>query len=75
MSKWWIINTLESTKKKYIVDAYSEEEAIKLIHSQLPHEVSVLGEQIYEIESINLYEYETVYKSDNTQMAINWSEH
>jgi len=66
----WVISTLESIKKEYVIDAYTEKEAKEKMYTQVPSGVDVLGEQIYKIECINEYEYDKFYKE--FQMTINW---
>lgn len=66
----WVISTLESIKKEYVIDAYTEKEAKEKMYTQAPNDVNVLGEQIYTIECINEYEYDKFYKE--SQMTINW---
>ena len=66
----WVISTLESIKKEYVIDAYTEKEAKEKMYTQAPSGVDVLGEQIYTIECINEYEHDKFYKE--SQMTINW---
>ena len=59
MSKY-VINTVEVTKRVYLVEAYSQSEALDKNIERGPEsadEVEVLGEMTYSIEAINEYEY------------------
>ena len=57
MSKW-VIDTVELIKRQYVVDAYSRDEAIGKMKDQAPHNIEVLSDTIFDIHSINEYEYE-----------------
>ena len=59
MSKY-VINTLEVTKRVYLVEAYSQMEALDKNIERGPdsaEKVEVLGEMTYSIDAINEYEY------------------
>ena len=59
MSKY-VINTVEVTKRVYLVEAYSQSEALDKNIERGPEsadEVEVLGEMTYSIDAINEYEY------------------
>jgi len=59
MSKY-VINTVEITKRVYLVEAYSQSEALDKNIERGPDsadKVEVLGEMTYSIEAINEYEY------------------
>ena len=59
MSKY-VISTVEVTKRVYLVEAYSQSEALDKNIERGPEsadEVEVLGEMTYSIEAINEYEY------------------
>ena len=60
MSKY-VINTVEVTKRVYLVEAYSQMEALDKNIERGPdsaEKVEVLGEMTYSIEAINSYEYQ-----------------
>ena len=57
----YVINTVEIIKRVYLVDAYSESEALDKNIERGPEsadKVEVLGEMTYSIETINEYEYQ-----------------
>ena len=59
MSKY-VINTVEVTKRVYLVEAYSQMEALDKNIERGPdsaEKVEVLGEMTYSIDAINEYEY------------------
>ena len=56
----YVISTVEVTKRVYLVEAYSQSEALDKNIERGPEsadEVEVLGEMTYSIEAINEYEY------------------
>ena len=60
MSKY-VISTVEIIKRVYVIEAYSESEALDKNIERGPEsadKVEVLGEMTYSIESINSYEYQ-----------------
>ena len=65
MSKY-VISTVEVTKRVYLVEAYSQSEALDKNIEMGPEsadEVEVLGEMTYSIEAINEYEYNKEWKT------------
>ena len=59
MSKY-VISTVEVTKRVYLVEAYSQSEALDKNIERGPdsaEKVEVLGEMTYSIDAINEYEY------------------
>jgi hypothetical protein len=56
MSKW-IVDTVELIKRQYVIDAYTKDEAIGKMEEQAPHNVEVLSNTIYDIRTVNEYEY------------------
>ena len=65
MSKY-VISTVEVTKRVYLVEAYSQSEALDKNIERGPEsadEVEVLGEMTYSIEAINEYEYNKEWKT------------
>ena len=60
MSKY-VISTVEVIKRVYVIEAYSEMEALDKSIEMSPEDaekVEVLGEMTYSIEAINSYEYQ-----------------
>jgi len=69
MSKY-VISTVEVTKRVYLVEAYSQSEALDKNIERGPEsadEVEVLGEMTYSIEAINEYEYNKEWKTKTKQ--------
>ena len=69
MSKY-VISTVEVTKRVYLVEAYSQSEALDKNIERGPEsadEVEVLGEMTYSIEAINEYEYNNEWKTKTKQ--------
>ena len=56
MSKW-IVDTVELIKRQYVIDAYTKDEAIGKMEEQASHNVEVLSNTIYDIRTVNEYEY------------------
>ena len=57
----YVINTVEIIKRVYLVDAYSDSEALDKNIERGPEsadKVEVLGEMTYSLETINSYEYQ-----------------
>ena len=65
MSKY-VISTVEVTKRVYLVEAYSQSEALDKNIERGPdsaEKVEVLGEMTYSIDAINEYEYNKEWKT------------
>ena len=58
----WVIDTVELIKKQYVVDAYLPDDALKLTKEQAPLVVEVLSDTVYDIHSINEWEYNKEWK-------------
>ena len=54
----YVINTVEIVKRVYVVDAFTEKEALDKHLDQAPDKVEFIGELVYSIETINEYEYQ-----------------
>ena len=61
MSKW-IVDVVELIKRQYLIDAYTKDEAIGKMEEQAPHNVEVLSNTIYDIRTVNEYEYNKNWK-------------
>ena len=62
----YVISTVEVTKRVYLVEAYSQSEALDKNIERGPEsadEVEVLGEMTYSIDAINEYEYNKEWKT------------
>ena len=58
----YVINTVEIVKRIYVVDAYTEKEALDKHLDQAPDKVEFIGELTYSVETINEYEYNKEWK-------------
>ena len=58
----YVIDTVELIKKQYVVEAYTERAATELMGEQAPDVVEVLSDTIYNIHTINEYEYNQKWK-------------
>ena len=66
----YVISTVEVTKRVYLVEAYSQSEALDKNIERGPdsaEKVEVLGEMTYSIDAINEYEYNKDWKSETKQ--------
>ena len=61
MSKY-VIDTIELIKKQYVVDAYAPGDALELMRERAPVVVEVLSDTVYDIHTINEYEYNKEWK-------------
>ena len=53
----WVIDTVELKKRQYVIDAYSEKEAIDKMEDAEPVLQEIVSDSIYNIHTINEYEY------------------
>ena len=53
----FIIDTVELKKRQYVIDAYSEKEAIDKMEDSEPVLQEIVSDSIYNIHTINEYEY------------------
>ena len=53
----YVIDMVELKKRQYVIDAFSEQEAIGKLEDAEPHTIEVLSDTIYGIHTINEYEY------------------
>ena len=58
----YVINTVEIVKRIYVVDAYTEKEALDKHLDQAPDKVEFIGELTYSVETINEHEYNQEWK-------------
>ena len=75
MSKY-VISTVEITKRIYLVEAYSQTEALDKNIERGPdsaEKVEVLGEMTYSIDAINEYEYNKDWKPKWEEYKEQWS--
>ena len=53
----FVIDTVELKKRQYVIDAYSEREAIDKMEDSEPVLQHIISDSIYNIHTINEYEY------------------
>ena len=53
----FVIDTVELKKRQYVIDAYSEREAIDKMEDAEPVLQHIISDSIYNIHTINEYEY------------------
>ena len=58
----YVIDTIELIKKQYVVDAYLPDDALELMRERAPIKVEVLSTTVYDIHTVNEYEYNKEWK-------------
>ena len=53
----YVIDTVELKKRQYVIDAFSEREAIDKMEDSEPILQEIVSDSIYNIHTINEYEY------------------
>ena len=53
----YVIDTVELKKRQYVIDAYSEKEAIDKMEDAEPVLQHIVSDSIFNIHTINEYEY------------------
>ena len=64
----YVIDTVELIKRQYVVDAYTEEEAIKKMEDAEPVLQEIVSDSIFNIHTINEYEFKKDYKPKQQEM-------
>ena len=60
----YVIDTVELKKRQYVIEAYTERAAIELMDETEPTLQEVLSDTIFNIHTINEYEYKSEYKRE-----------
>ena len=60
----YVIDTVELKKRQYVIDAYSEKEAIDKMEDAEPVLQQIVSDSIFNIHIINEYEYKNEYKRE-----------
>ena len=60
----YVIDTVELKKRQYVIDAYSEKEAIDKMEDAEPVIQHIVSDSIFNIHIINEYEYKNEYKRE-----------
>ena len=58
----FVIDTVELKKRQYVIDAFSEREAIDKMEDAEPVLQEIVSDSIFNIHTINEYEYNTQWK-------------
>ena len=66
MSKW-VIETVELLKKTYVVEAYTQEVAVDKVENKYLWNTEELSTTIFDIHSINEYEYNKDWSKEPLQ--------
>ena len=56
----YVIDTVELKKRQYVIEAYNEKAALELLEDTEPIKQEVLSDTIYNIHTINEYEYKNM---------------
>ena len=64
---YWVIEEMSVTRKQYVVESYTEENAASLYMNTQPVEEERIMDDIFTIHPINLFEYQQKYQ-DTKQM-------
>ena len=60
----YVIDTVELKKRQYVINAYSEREAIDKLEDAEPVIQHIVSDSIFNIHTINEYEYKNEYKRE-----------
>ena len=60
----YVIDTVELKKRQYVIDAFSEREAIDKMEDAEPTLQEIVSDSIFNIHIINEYEYKNEYKRE-----------
>lgn len=64
---YWVIEEVSVNRKKYVVESYTEKGAIDLYRKTEPVEEERISDEVFMINTINLFEYQQKYPN-TTQM-------
>lgn len=64
---YWVIEEVSVNRKKYVVESYTEKGAIDLYRKTEPVEEERISDEVFMINTINLFEYQQKYQN-TTQM-------
>ena len=59
---YWVIEEMSVTRKQYVVESYTKEDAKLLYRKTKPVEEESISDEVFIIDAINLFEYEARYK-------------
>ena len=64
----FVIDTVELKKRQYVIDAYSEREAIGKMEDAEPVLQEIVSDSIFGIHTINEYEFKKEYKPKQREL-------
>ena len=69
----YVIDTVELKKRQYVIDAFSEREAIDKMEDSEPILQEIVSDSIFNIHTINEYEYNKEWKPKWEEYKKQWS--
>ena len=69
----YVIDTVELKKRQYVIDAFSEREAIDKMEDSEPILQEIVSDSIFNIHTINEYEYNKDWKPKWEEYKKQWS--
>ena len=69
----YVIDTVELKKRQYVIDAFSEREAIDKLEDAEPILQEIISDSIFNIHTINEYEYNKEWKPKWEEYKKQWS--
>ena len=69
----YVIDTVELKKRQYVIDAFSEREAIDKMEDAEPILQEIVSDSIFNIHTINEYEYNKECKPKWEEYKSKWS--
>ena len=64
----FVIDTVELKKRQYVIDAFSEREAIDKMEDAEPILQKVISDSIFNIHTVNEYEFKKDYRPQQREM-------
>ena len=64
----YVIDTVELIKRQYVIDAFSEREAIDKMEDSNPVLQEIVSDSIFGIYTVNEYEFKKDYKPKQQEM-------
>ena len=69
----YVLDTVELKKRQYVIDAFSEREAIDKMEDSEPILQEIVSDSIFNIHTINEYEYDKEWKPKWEEYKKQWS--
>ena len=64
----YVIDTVELKKRQYVIDAFSEREAIDKMEDSEPILQEIVSDSIFNIHTVNEYEFKKDYKPKQREL-------